>query len=319
MSSRSGYPIPISGYNTESPILNFRETIGQPHSMITSLLLEVLVLKAPSVQITSPGAEVSREAQPAEIRHHAVGGDPVDRPPDARQVDVQPQKRDNINGSLDGALQAEEEWHPRQVEAELDGVQRRGVLRVLDQLRRGRQGVEARGYGAVGGVAHQPVEDRPRRAEDIGWWAEGRLLNCVVGLLGLLCCAWLSERVVDQWGRSACCAWRVTYGGYCIRLLSPGRWGGGWTRPGWRRRRGGSSGLAHRSSWSRLCWIRVLQVTLTVAARLSLCVCENSVVWGSEQAIVVRFERKLSSIRSLRVCMTTCKEACESRAVPSSN
>lgn len=39
----------------------------------------------------------------------------------------------------------------------------------------GAEGVDARGPGAVGGVAHQAVEEGPHRAEDLGWGAEGWL------------------------------------------------------------------------------------------------------------------------------------------------
>lgn len=146
------------------------------------LLAEILPPEVPVVQIPSAGAQVRGEAQPAQVRQHAPGGGPVDGPPEPGQIGVQAQEGDEVDGGLDGAPEAEEEGHPHEVEAELDRVQRRRVLGVPDELGRRGQGAEAGRDGPVGGVAHQGVEQRPRRAEDVGGRAEGRLFDRWVGV-----------------------------------------------------------------------------------------------------------------------------------------
>lgn len=52
----------------------------------------------------------------------------------------------------------------------------------------GLEGREAGAVGAVGGVAHEAVEGGPDGAEDLGWGAEGGLLEGHVSVLGLLGC-----------------------------------------------------------------------------------------------------------------------------------
>jgi hypothetical protein len=47
---------------------------------------------------------------------------------------------------------------------------------------RGKNGLEL-AY-AVGGEAHEAVEESPCGAEDLGWWAVRGLLECHVGFLG---------------------------------------------------------------------------------------------------------------------------------------
>lgn len=45
----------------------------------------------------------------------------------------------------------------------------------------------ADGIGAVGAISHQTIEESPCRAEDLGWWAVGWLLESEVGFLGFFC------------------------------------------------------------------------------------------------------------------------------------
>jgi hypothetical protein len=53
-------------------------------------------------------------------------------------------------------------------------------------------------HGAVGGVAHQAVEDGPDRAEDVRGWVQGRILDFVVG--GLRLGGWMMLARGDVWG-----------------------------------------------------------------------------------------------------------------------
>ena len=93
----------------------------------------LLVRKVPAVQVARGGAQVGREAQPGQIRAQTPGRDGVDAGPDVGQVGGDAGEGDDVGGGLDGALEAEEEGHPDEVEAELDGEERRSLLRRVDQ------------------------------------------------------------------------------------------------------------------------------------------------------------------------------------------
>lgn len=92
----------------------------------------------------------------------------------------------NINRSLNRSLGPKEKRHPDQVQPKLNGIKRRSMLSEdLFLSRRKRR--HADGIGAVGAISHQAVEESPCRAEDLGRWAVGWLLEGEVGFLSFFC------------------------------------------------------------------------------------------------------------------------------------
>lgn len=85
-------------------------------------------IQIPVVEVSSPGAEICREAQPAQIRKLQQAGRLIDGAPEVRDVAVDADEADNVNRGLDGSLGAEEERHPDEVEGKLDGVEGHGVF-----------------------------------------------------------------------------------------------------------------------------------------------------------------------------------------------
>lgn len=106
--------------------------------------------------------------------------------PDVGEIAGDAGQGDDVDGGFDGTLGDEEEGHPEEVKAELDGVEGCALFEEDELFGRG-EGVHSCAVSAVGGVAHEAVEDGPGGAEDLGWWAIWGLLECHVGFLGFLC------------------------------------------------------------------------------------------------------------------------------------
>jgi hypothetical protein len=85
--------------------------------------LNLLIRNIPIIQIPHPSAQVSSEAQPAEIWCKSPCGNGINLAPDVGEVAGDAGQGDDVDGGFDGALGDEEERHPEEVEAELDGVE----------------------------------------------------------------------------------------------------------------------------------------------------------------------------------------------------
>lgn len=149
-------------------------------------LEQILISDPPVVDDTHAGVEVGRKAQPGEVGDVEPAGGLVEGEEEAGEVDVDAEQRGNVGEGEDGLADAEEQGHPHEVQAELHRVQGRGVLGGAHARHARRQRVQARRHGAVGRVAHQPVQQGPYRAKDLGRWAQRGLLHEAVGILGLL-------------------------------------------------------------------------------------------------------------------------------------
>lgn len=67
--------------------------------------------------------QIRREPQPCQIRHQSPRRHFVHLAPDVGQVAGHAGQEDDVGGGFDGPLELEEEWHPDQVQAELDRVE----------------------------------------------------------------------------------------------------------------------------------------------------------------------------------------------------
>lgn len=126
------------------------------------LLLLVLsgslcVFQIPVVQVSRSITQVCCKAQPCQVRSLAPARNRIHGSPQVGQVAIESQQGNDVNGSFNRALCDEEERHPGEVEAKLDGVNGHAMLCCLDGLWRGQRG-EADVSGAVGGVSHESCE-----------------------------------------------------------------------------------------------------------------------------------------------------------------
>ncbi len=101
-------------------------------------LWDSLVLKVPVVQVSDTNVEVSGKGQPSEVWYHAQSSNSIDLGPDVGQVCDSSTESDDVDGSLLWTLEAKKEWHPKVVEAELDGVEGSSVLSSLNLEWRGK-------------------------------------------------------------------------------------------------------------------------------------------------------------------------------------
>jgi hypothetical protein len=142
--------------------------------------LRSLASKVPSVQVPAASTEVAGESQPAQVRNKSVTRRLVNLAPDVNQPASDTGESHDIGSRFDRAAEAEEQRHPDQVQAELDGVESGAVPGQGDGRGVGAGG--AYGPGAVGSVAHEAVEDCPGGTEDPSWWASGAVeVSLVVG------------------------------------------------------------------------------------------------------------------------------------------
>lgn len=127
--------------------------------LFLSLLLVLgvfLIGQIPVAQVSDADREVGAKSEPGDIWHQTPARDTVNRTPEIGQVAINADQGHKIGGRLGGSPGDEEQRHPRQIQAELDGVQRRAVLGGADGAGR----VQRRGAvvdGTVRGVAHQAV------------------------------------------------------------------------------------------------------------------------------------------------------------------
>ena len=85
--------------------------------------LNLLVRNIPIIQIAHSSAQISSEAQPAEIWCKSPCSDGINLAPDVGEVAGDAGQGDDVDGGFDGTLGDEEERHPEEVEAQLDGVE----------------------------------------------------------------------------------------------------------------------------------------------------------------------------------------------------
>lgn len=130
-----------------------------------------LASEVPVVKVSTSSTQVRGESQPAQVRHKSITGSLIDLAPDVDQPSSEASQGDNICGGFNGTAEAEEQGHPDQVQAELDGVEGGAVSCEGDGVGVGAGGAD--GPGAVGSVAHQAVEESPCWAEDPSWRASG--------------------------------------------------------------------------------------------------------------------------------------------------
>jgi hypothetical protein len=135
------------------------------------LSLRGLASEVPSVQIPAASTQIAGKSQPAQVRNKSIASGLINLAPDVDQPASDTGESHDIGGCFDRATETEEQRHPDQVQAELDGVKSGAVLGQGDGRRVGAGG--AYGPGAVGGVAHEAVEDSPGRTEDPSRWASG--------------------------------------------------------------------------------------------------------------------------------------------------
>jgi hypothetical protein len=106
-------------------------TASHPNLLSLRLrLLWLLSVEIPIVQVSASRTQVRRKAQPAEIGDQSPARTLVDLAPDVGEVAVEADKSKNITSGFDGAAKAEEEGHPDEVQAELDGVEGGSLLRI---------------------------------------------------------------------------------------------------------------------------------------------------------------------------------------------
>lgn len=143
-----------------------------------------LASEVPVVEVATAGAQVRGKGQPAQVGHKSVAGSLVDLAPDGNEPSNNAGERDDVSCGLDGTTETEEKRRPDQIQTELDGVEGGAVSCKRDGVRVGAGGAD--GPGAVGGVAHQAVEERPGWTEYPSWRAsrarDERLVSfCIVG------------------------------------------------------------------------------------------------------------------------------------------
>lgn len=139
----------------------------------------------PAIQISDASAQISCKPKPPEVWHHAVSGDLVNLAPKIRQIHIGADECHDVNQGSDGHLEPKEQGRPDKIQCQLRRIDCRGVTCATDELGRV-QGRRARHPGAVGGVAHKPIQKCPGGAKKPGWWREGGLAEGPVCLLSLL-------------------------------------------------------------------------------------------------------------------------------------
>lgn len=133
--------------------------------------LRGLASEVPTVQVTAASAQIAGKSQPAQVGNKSVARGLVNLAPDVDQPASDTSESHDIGSRFDRTTEAEEQRHPDQVQAELDGVESGAVLGQGDGRRVGAGG--AYGPGAVGCVAHEAIKECPGGTEDPSWWAAG--------------------------------------------------------------------------------------------------------------------------------------------------
>jgi hypothetical protein len=133
--------------------------------------LRGLASEVPAVQVPAASAQVAGKSQPAQVRHKSIACGLVNLAPDVDQPSSDTSESHNVGSGFDRAAEAEEQRHPDQVQAELDGVESGAVLGQGDGRGVGAGGSDS--PGAVGGIAHEAVEESPGGTEDPSWRTSG--------------------------------------------------------------------------------------------------------------------------------------------------
>lgn len=134
----------------------------------SSAYMQALVLEFIPYSFARSKDIIARHS-PTKIRHKRPPSPLVDTSPDPYQVPRQTSQRSNVDCGFNRASEAEEERHPDQVQAELDGVESGALLGESNVL--WYDGVGSGGVCTVSGVAHETVEQCPCRTEDPWWWS----------------------------------------------------------------------------------------------------------------------------------------------------
>jgi hypothetical protein len=167
--------------------------------------INFLASSVPVVQVSNAGAKVGRESptitsqhsfnppateqhlQPTQIRSQSPTSNGINLSPDISQVSSDSSQSNDVNSSLNGSLGNEEEWHPDQVETELNCVER-GSLFGQEVLVEGGGRCHSGRVCAVGRISHQAIKDGPGGSENVRRWPVWWLVECHVGLLGFPGC-----------------------------------------------------------------------------------------------------------------------------------
>lgn len=138
------------------------------------LRLAGLAPEVPTVQVATASTEVAGKGQPAQVRNEGVASTLIHLAPNVDQPASDTCQSNDVDGGFNGAVEAEEQWHPDQVQAELDRVEGGAVPCEVDGVRVGAGRADC--PSAVGGVAHEAVENGPGRTEDPRWGTSGAVV-----------------------------------------------------------------------------------------------------------------------------------------------
>ena len=99
-----------------------------PRAPVSRWSIRLLVGKVPTLEVPRPRAQIRREPQPTQVGRQTPRRERVDAGPDVGQVGGRAGQDDDVRCSLDGPFEAEEEGHPDEVEAELEGEEGGALL-----------------------------------------------------------------------------------------------------------------------------------------------------------------------------------------------
>ena len=162
---------PLTNTTALSAYISATTDDDQPQIFRYLAALGGLASEVPVVEISTASTQVRGKSQPTKVRHKSITSSLIDLAPDVDEPSGETGERNDIRGGFDGTAEAEEQRHPNQVQAELDGVEGGAVSCESDGV--GVRAGGADGPGTVGGVAHQAVEESPCWAEDPSWGASG--------------------------------------------------------------------------------------------------------------------------------------------------
>lgn len=163
---------------------SLRSTI--PPRKLNSLLFPLLCWQSPAIQVSNACIEVRGISQPCVVRGHQPESRAIRRPPIGHEHGHVADEQGQIAQCRGRSPHPEEERHPQEVQCELGRVQRlSGIVGFAHRQGEGPMGGHRR---VMRRIAHQSVQDGPGRPEEPTRWAEGRLLEVVVGFLGRVPC-----------------------------------------------------------------------------------------------------------------------------------
>lgn len=105
-------------YNVRGLVVFDNLVVQIQHSFSKSLnLLRLagLAPEVPTVQVTTASTEVAGKGQPAKVRDEGVASTLIHLAPNVDQPASDTSQSNDVNSGFDGAVEAEEQWHPDQV------------------------------------------------------------------------------------------------------------------------------------------------------------------------------------------------------------